>query len=84
MSPSASLQIKGLATKYTTVKWPIAVSDNSSNFPWQLAGIFCVLQDILIERCFLFLYNQVNKEDGLLLVFLSELVSLPTFLCVIQ
>ena len=23
-SPSASLQIKGLATKYTTVKWPIA------------------------------------------------------------
>ena len=22
-SPSASLQIKGLATKYTTVKWPI-------------------------------------------------------------
>ena len=24
-SPSASLQIKGLATKYTTVKWPIVI-----------------------------------------------------------
>ena len=25
-SPSASLQIKGLATKYTTVKWPIKLT----------------------------------------------------------
>ena len=40
MSPSASLQIKGLATKYTTVKWPIAVSDNSSNFPGSLQVSF--------------------------------------------
>ena len=29
-SPSASLQIKGLATKYTTVKWPRKGSSNGS------------------------------------------------------
>ena len=31
-APSASLQIKGLATKYTTVKWPIVMHNEESWF----------------------------------------------------
>ena len=31
-SPSASLQIKGLATKYTTIKWPIKHIEHKKSF----------------------------------------------------
>ena len=31
VAPSASLQIKGLATKYTTLKWPIVKEKKQKN-----------------------------------------------------
>ena len=30
-SPSVSLQIKGLASKYTTVKWPVGIGSYTDN-----------------------------------------------------
>ena len=43
-STSASLQIKGLATKYTTVKWPIRVNEI---FWW--VSIKCILHIAVLE-----------------------------------
>ena len=57
-SPSASLQIKGLATKYTTVKWPITSTGEGVNHcddgvegTFFLMSSHCFIEQVLSDLC---------------------------------
>ena len=46
-SSSASIQINGLATKYTTAKWPISTSASACYSGW-IGVILVLLQNLIV------------------------------------